>query len=85
MIRQPDANPNELAKQLDLIQESGTDAIMKHVHAALDKYPEKIREYHNGKKGLVGLFMGDVMKSTGGKADPSMANKLIIQELDKRK
>jgi len=85
LILQPDANPNELAKQLDLIQESGTDAIMKHVLTALDKYPEKIREFHNGKKGLVGLFMGEVMNSTGGKADPSMANKLIIQELDKRK
>jgi len=85
LILQPDANPNELAKQLDLIQESGTDAIMKHVLTALDKYPEKIREFHNGKKGLVGLSMGEVMNSTGGKADPSMANKLIIQELDKRK
>jgi aspartyl-tRNA(Asn)/glutamyl-tRNA(Gln) amidotransferase subunit B len=85
LIRQPDAKPEELAIKLDLIQESSTDAIMKHVHAALDKYPEKIREYHNGKKGLVGLFMGEVMKSTGGKADPSMANKLIIRELDIRK
>ncbi len=85
LIRQPDANPMALAKQLDLIQESGTEAIMKHVHAALDKYPEKIREYHNGKKGLVGLFMGEVMKSTGGKADPSLSNRMIMQELDKRK
>lgn len=85
LIRQPDANPRALAKQLDLIQESGTEAIMKHVHAALDKYPEKIREYHNGKKGLVGLFMGEVMKSTGGKADPSLSNRMIMQELDKRK
>jgi aspartyl-tRNA(Asn)/glutamyl-tRNA(Gln) amidotransferase subunit B len=58
---------------------------MKHVHAALDKYPEKIREYHKGKKGLLGLFMGEVMKSTGGKADPALANKMIKQELDKRK
>ena len=57
---------------------------MKHVQAALDKYPEKIREYHKGKKGLVGLFMGEVMRSTGGKADPSAANKIIIQELNKR-
>jgi aspartyl-tRNA(Asn)/glutamyl-tRNA(Gln) amidotransferase subunit B len=85
LIRQPQGDPLALARQLDLIQESGAEAIMKHVHAALDKYPEKIREYHNGKKGLVGLFMGEVMKSTGGKADPSLANKMIIQELDKHK
>ena len=85
LILQPDGDPQTLARQLDLIQESGTYAIMKHIHASLDKYPEKIREYHNGKKGLVGLFMGEVMKSTGGKADPSLANKMIIQELEKRK
>jgi Glu-tRNA(Gln) amidotransferase subunit E-like FAD-binding protein len=35
--------------------------------------------------GLVGLFMGEVMKSTRGKADPSLANKMIIQELEKHK
>ncbi len=85
LIRRPDADPIALARQLDLIQESGTEAIMKHVHASLDKYPEKIREYHYGQKGLVGLFMGEVMKSSGGKADPSLANKIIIQELEKRK
>jgi aspartyl-tRNA(Asn)/glutamyl-tRNA(Gln) amidotransferase subunit B len=85
LIRQPGADPGDLARKLDLIQESGTETIVKHVHAALDKYPEKIREYNKGKKGLVGLFMGEVMKSSGGKADPSVANKMIIQELEKRK
>jgi aspartyl-tRNA(Asn)/glutamyl-tRNA(Gln) amidotransferase subunit B len=85
LIRQPEADPLTLARQLDIIQESGTDTIIKHVHAALDKYPDKIREYHRGKKGLVGLFMGEIMKSTGGKADPAVANDLIKHELDKRK
>jgi aspartyl-tRNA(Asn)/glutamyl-tRNA(Gln) amidotransferase subunit B len=85
LLEQPDRDPHELARQLDLIQESGEDAIMKHVHDALDKYPEKIREYHRGKKGLIGLFMGEVMKSSKGKADPSRANELILYELDKRK
>jgi aspartyl-tRNA(Asn)/glutamyl-tRNA(Gln) amidotransferase subunit B len=85
LIRQPDADPRALARELDLIQESDTEAIMKYVLEALDKYPEKIREYHSGKKGLVGLFMGEVMKSTSGRADPSLANKMIIQELNKRK
>jgi aspartyl-tRNA(Asn)/glutamyl-tRNA(Gln) amidotransferase subunit B len=58
---------------------------MKSVMEALDKYPEKILEYHRGKKGLLGLFMGEVMRSTGGKADPGMANRMILEELQKRK
>jgi aspartyl-tRNA(Asn)/glutamyl-tRNA(Gln) amidotransferase subunit B len=85
LILQPGGDPLKMAARLDLLQETGEESIMKHVHAALDKYPEKIREYHNGKKGLVGLFMGEVMKSTGGRADPSLANKMIIQALEKRK
>jgi aspartyl-tRNA(Asn)/glutamyl-tRNA(Gln) amidotransferase subunit B len=85
LIRRPAVNPLELARQLDMLQESGEEAIMKHIQAALDKYPEKIREYHKGKKGLVGLFMGEVMKSTKGKADPKVANKMILEELEKRK
>ena len=58
---------------------------MKQVQDTLDKYPEKIAEYHQGKKGLLGLFMGEVMKISGSKADPAMANKMILQALQKRK
>jgi aspartyl-tRNA(Asn)/glutamyl-tRNA(Gln) amidotransferase subunit B len=85
LIRHPEMDPLALARQLDLIRESGEETIIKYVREALDKYPDKIREYHNGKKGLVGLFMGEIMKSTGGKADPTVASHLIKQELDKSK
>ena len=50
---------------------------------ALAKYPEKVKEYKAGKKGLLGLFMGEVMKLSGGKADPKVASKLVQQELEK--
>ena len=48
------------------------------------QYPEKVEEFNRGKKGLVGLFMGEVMKSSGGKIDPKAANRMIIEELNKR-
>jgi len=85
LIRHPDTDPEVLAGELDLMIESGGDAIMKEVRKALDKYPEKILEYHRGKKGLIGLFMGEVMKSTRGKADPALANRMLLEELQKRK
>ena len=85
MIDSPEREPGELAREMDLLLESAEDVIMKHVKDALDKYPEKIKAYHKGKKGLLGLFMGEVMKLSGGKADPARANKLIIKELEKRK
>ena len=59
--------------------------ILNQVGEALDKYPDKIEEYHKGKKGLLGLFMGEVMKLSGGKADPAIANRMILEELQNRK
>jgi aspartyl-tRNA(Asn)/glutamyl-tRNA(Gln) amidotransferase subunit B len=42
-----------------------------------------VAEYKSGKKGLLGLFMGEVMKLSRGKADPKVATRLVAQELEK--
>ena len=44
--------------------------------------PEKVIEYRNGKSGLLGLFMGEVMKLSKGKADPKVANDLVKKALE---
>jgi aspartyl-tRNA(Asn)/glutamyl-tRNA(Gln) amidotransferase subunit B len=49
----------------------------------LAKYPEKVLEYKAGKKSLTGLFMGEVMKYSKGKADPKAAAKLLTEALEK--
>ncbi len=85
LIKNPSSDPGSLASSMDLVQESSEDIIMKQVRDALDKYPEKIIEYNKGKKGLLGLFMGEVMKISGGKADPALTNKIIRSELENRK
>ena len=64
-------------------QDSGSDAINDYIIQAISKYPSKVAEYKSGKKGLIGLFMGEVMKISRGKADPKIANKLLKIELDK--
>ena len=51
------------------------------VDEVLARYPEKVAEYKNGKTGLLGLFMGDVMKATKGKADPKLTNQLLLKRL----
>jgi aspartyl-tRNA(Asn)/glutamyl-tRNA(Gln) amidotransferase subunit B len=83
LIASPDASAEALAKELNLLQESDTDELQGWVDAALAKFPEKVAEYKAGKKGLTGLFMGEVMKLSGGKADPKMASKIVIQTLEK--
>ena len=39
-------------------------------------------EYRNGKKGVLGLFMGEVMRRSQGKADPKRTNQLIREKLE---
>jgi aspartyl-tRNA(Asn)/glutamyl-tRNA(Gln) amidotransferase subunit B len=48
----------------------------------IEKYPDKVKEYQSGKKGLIGLFIGEVMKLSKGKADPKLTNELIRKKLD---
>lgn len=65
------------------IQESDSDALSDYIKQAIAKYPEKVAEYKGGKQGLIGLFMGEVMKLSKGQADPKLANKLLKIELEK--
>ena len=52
------------------------------VDQAIAMFPDKVEEYRSGKKGLVGLFMGQVMKLSKGKADPKLANQLVVKKLE---
>ncbi|MBL6657782.1 MAG: Asp-tRNA(Asn)/Glu-tRNA(Gln) amidotransferase subunit GatB [Flavobacteriales bacterium] len=77
------SNPEDIAKNNNWIQESDSGALQAFVQEAIGKYPEKVQEYKAGKKGLIGLFMGEVMKLSRGKADPKVANKLVREALEK--
>lgn len=82
LLKKPGAKPVDLAHELNLMQESGADFMTELIERALAKYPDKVEEYRAGKKGLVGLFMGEVMKMSKGKADPKAANELLRQKLE---
>ena len=66
------------------IQESSSNTLIIFIHQVISKYPEKVKEYKIGKKGLLGLYMGEVMKLSKGKADPKLANQLLLTELEKK-
>lgn len=83
LLERPESRPEKLAKELNLIQESDSSALLEMVKEALEKYPAKVDEYKAGKKGLLGLFMGEVMKLSQGKADPKLTSKLVQEELEK--
>lgn len=83
LIQSPDKPAEVVAKELDLIQNSDTGALKEWVDQTLTKFPEKVQEYKNGKTGLLGLFVGEVMKLSKGKADPKLLNQLVKETLEK--
>lgn len=83
LIASPESSPMDLARELNLLIENTSDDLAEFIREALQKYPEKVTEYKQGKKSLVGLFMGEVMKLSKGKVDAKLANKLLTEELEK--
>jgi aspartyl-tRNA(Asn)/glutamyl-tRNA(Gln) amidotransferase subunit B len=73
----------EIAKTNNWIQESDSDSLATYIQQATAKFPEKVEEYKAGKKGLIGLFMGEVMKLSKGKADPKLTNQMLKEILNK--
>jgi len=48
----------------------------------LVKHEQKIAEYKKGKKGLLSVFVGEVMKLSGGKADAKLITQKLIEKLN---
>ncbi|MEQ9440311.1 MAG: Asp-tRNA(Asn)/Glu-tRNA(Gln) amidotransferase subunit GatB [Cyclobacteriaceae bacterium] len=81
LLKTPTASPTELAHSLNLLQESNTESLQSLVEEVLEKFPEKAAAYRKGKKGLLGMFMGEVMKRSKGKANPKIASELLRKAL----
>jgi aspartyl-tRNA(Asn)/glutamyl-tRNA(Gln) amidotransferase subunit B len=82
LLADPSRDPLEIAVSLNLLQSSDTDEITAWVEQALAKMPDKVQEYKKGKKGLIGLFVGEVKKISKGKADPRLTNQLLLEKLE---
>ena len=82
LINDPSREPLEIAVSMNLLQTSDTSEVAAWVEQALAKMPEKVTEYRKGKKGLIGLFVGEVKKISKGKADPKLTNQLLLEKLE---
>jgi aspartyl-tRNA(Asn)/glutamyl-tRNA(Gln) amidotransferase subunit B len=80
-VMQQMQSPREYAKSNNLLQSNSSDEIEVWVDQVLLMHPEKVVEYKKGKKGLIGLFTGEVKKLSQGKADPKMTMQLLEQKL----
>jgi aspartyl-tRNA(Asn)/glutamyl-tRNA(Gln) amidotransferase subunit B len=81
LLKNPQKSPLEVAQQLNLLQESNADSLQPIIDQVIKEFPLKVEEYNNGKKGIISMFMGEVMKRSKGKADPKLASELLSKKL----
>ena len=81
LLRNPDLDLDAYIRDKSLDEAIDSEHIEQLIEKVLSEYPDKVEAYKKGKKGLIGLFVGEVMKRTKGKADPQKANTLLREAL----
>ena len=74
-------DPADIVERLGLTQMGDAEALGPVVDGVLAAWPEKVAEYREGRKNLIGLFVGEVMKATKGAADPKAVRTLLTDRL----
>ncbi|HVP07250.1 MAG TPA: Asp-tRNA(Asn)/Glu-tRNA(Gln) amidotransferase subunit GatB, partial [Candidatus Acidoferrum sp.] len=75
--------PSEIVKEKGLSQISDDSALVPIIDKILADNPESIARYRGGRNNVFGFFVGQVMKATGGQANPELVNRLLRERLDK--
>ncbi len=74
-------DPAEIVERRGLRQVSDTSALVPAVEEVLSAHAAKAEEYRGGKTGLMGFFVGQVMRKTGGAANPEVVRSLLEERL----
>jgi aspartyl-tRNA(Asn)/glutamyl-tRNA(Gln) amidotransferase subunit B len=69
--------PDEIVEAEGLRQVTDTGAVEAIVRSVVDANPTQVNGYRSGKLGLKGFLVGQVMKQSGGKANPGLVNELL--------
>ena len=76
-------SPNEIVAERGMSQVSDEGALREAVKNILANNPDNIAKYKSGKTNLLGFFVGQTMKAMGGKANPTLLNEVVKEELEK--
>jgi glutaminyl-tRNA synthetase len=75
-------DPAAIVRERGLQQITDAGAIEEAVGAVIAAHPDKVAEYRQGRTGLAGFFVGQVMRETGGTANPEIVNEIVIAKLE---
>ncbi len=74
-------NPKQIVEAKGLIQISDPSIIVPIIDEIIAKNPDNVAKFKAGNTKLLGFFVGQVLKSTGGKANPKVVNELVAEKL----
>jgi len=74
-------NPTQIVSDCGLIQISDPSQISPIIDEVIEKNPDNVAKFKDGNTKLLGFFVGQVLKATGGKANPKVVNELVAQKL----
>lgn len=80
-LQERSKSPKQLVDENGWALVDNNDELNNFVQEVIQAFPDKVKEYHKGKKGLIALFIGEVMKKSKGKADPKLVNQLVQEAL----
>ena len=72
----------EIAKDKNLMQVSDTGFLEPMIEEVIDEHPDEVEKYRDGKKGLIGFFIGQVMRQSQGKANPKVVREMVQEKLE---
>ena len=77
-------SPGEIIDSEQLTQVSDSEELQGIIDEIITGSPDELSRYRGGKKGLLGYFIGEVMKKTGGKSDPQIVRSLLLESLEEK-
>ena len=81
IMKESGEEPNTIIKTKGLQQKSDPKELEKIISQILDDNKDKVDQYKSGKDKLFGFFVGQVMKISGGKANPQLVNDILKKKL----
>ncbi len=81
MLDGESGTPQEIADKFGMKQITDISAIESAIDTVIANNPSQVEQYKSGKVGLLGFFVGNVMKATGGKANPATVNEILRKKL----
>jgi len=81
-VMEGEGSPAEVAEKRDLLQISDTAELEGMVASVIEQNPDAVERYRSGEVKVIGFLVGQVMRASGGKADPKLVNELLRRNLE---